>query len=96
MVGMRHSDRAVQMPRSASGNRLCRHQTPGSCTSWCSYKLFAKVIAVTVILLSLICAGVYLTGNDGHARAVHVLLGVGAFVAIVIPGIALLNSRERE
>src|SRR5262245_43715853 len=67
--GMRHSDRAVQTPRSASGNRLCRHQTPGSCTSWCSYKLFAKVIAITVLVLSLICVGVYLTGDEGVARA---------------------------
>jgi hypothetical protein len=93
---MRHSDRAVQQPTSASGNRLCRHKVAGGCTRWCSYKLFVKGISVTVLVLAVICAGVWLTGGDGETRVRDVLLGVGAYLAIVIPGIVLLNSRERE
>lgn len=93
---MRHSDRAVQLPRSASGNRLCRHQAPGSCTHWCSYKLFTKTIATTLAVLAAICSAVYLTGQDGETRAEHVLFGVGFFLAVVIPGITLVNGRERD
>ena len=96
MVGMRHSDRAVQLPRSASGNRLCRHQIAGSCTRWCSYKLFAKVIVMTVLVLGLICASVYLAGGEGEERIQDVLIGVGLFLLVVLPGIAFLNSRDRE
>ena len=93
---MRHSDRAVQLPTSASGNRLCRHQIPGGCTRWCSYKLFAKVVVMAVAVLALICAGVYLGSTEGERRIHDVLSGVGIFLAIVLPGIALLNSRERD
>jgi hypothetical protein len=93
---MRHSDRAVQMPTSASGNRLCRHGIPGSCGRWCSYKLLAKVIVVTVLVLTLICGGVWLSGLEGQERVRDVLYGLGIYLAIVIPGIALVNSRERE
>lgn len=93
---MRHSDRAVQMPTSASGNRLCRHGIVGGCTRFCSYKLFARVIAVTVVVLTLICAGVWFTGGEGQERVHEVVYGVGAYLALVIPGIAIANSRERE
>jgi hypothetical protein len=93
---MRHSDRAVQMPTSASGNRLCRHGIVGGCTRFCSYKLFARVIAVTVVVLALICAGVWFTGGEGQERVHEVVYGVGAYLALVIPGIAIANSRERE
>lgn len=93
---MRHSDRAVQLPTSASGNRLCRHGTPGSCGRWCSYKLFARVIVVTVVVLTVICGLVFLSGAEGQERARDVLYGLGIYLALVIPGIAFLNSRERE
>jgi tellurite resistance protein TehA-like permease len=93
---MRHSDRAVQMPTSASGNRLCRHQIPGNCSRWCSYKLFAKVILAAMAVLALICTGIYLASPEGQHRVHDVLLGVGLFLVIVIPGIVFLNSRERE
>jgi hypothetical protein len=94
---MRHSDRGVvQLPTSASGNRLCRHGVAGGCTRWCSYKLFTKVIITTVLVLTLICAGVWLTGSDGHVRIRGVLYGLGLYLAIVVPGIAFLNSRERD
>lgn len=93
---MRHSDRAVQLPTSASGNRLCRHKIAGSCTRWCSYKLFAKVVAMALAVLGLICAGVYLTGGEGARRIHDVMVGVGLFLAVVLPGIAFMNSRDRE
>jgi len=93
---MRHSDRAVQMPTSTSGNRLCRHGIVGGCTRFCSYKLFAKVITITVVVLALICTGVWLTGGYGQERVREVLYGVGAYLALVIPGIAIANRRERE
>jgi tellurite resistance protein TehA-like permease len=93
---MRHSDRAVQMPTSASGNRLCRHGIVGGCTRFCSYKLFAKVIAITIVVLALICGGVWLTGGDSHDRVRDVLYGVGAYLALVVPGIVIANSRERR
>jgi hypothetical protein len=95
-VGMRHSDRAVQMPTSASGNRLCRHGTPGGCSRWCSYKLFARVIVLTVLLLTVICGLVWLSGGEGQHRVRDVLYGLAFYLAIVIPGIAFMNSRERE
>ena len=93
---MRHSDRAVQMPTSASGNRLCRHGIVGGCTRFCSYKLFAKVIVMTIAVLALICTGIWLSGGDGHERIHEVVYGVGAYLALVIPGIVIANSRERE
>lgn len=93
---MRHSDRAVQLPTSASGNRLCRHQIAGSCTRWCSYKLFAKAIAATLAVLAAICAGVYLSGTDSERRVHDVLFALALFLVVVLPGIFFLNSRERE
>lgn len=93
---MRHSDRAVQLPKSASGNRLCRHGVGGGCSRWCSYKLFVRVITLTIAVLALICCGVWLTGSDGHQRVRDVVFGVGAYLALVIPGIVFANSRERE
>jgi hypothetical protein len=97
MFGMRHSDSAAQLPTSASGNRLCRHTITGSCTRWCSYKLFTKVIVFTVLVLALICAAIWLTGGDeGHERVRDVLYGVAIYLAIVVPSVALLNNGERE
>jgi hypothetical protein len=93
---MRHSDRAVQLPTSASGNRLCRHGITGGCSRWCSYKLFARVIVLTILVLAVICGAVWLSGTEGHNRVRDVLYGLGIYLAIVIPGIAFLNSRERE
>ncbi|MFL6127292.1 hypothetical protein [Actinophytocola sp.] len=93
---MRHLGRAVQLPTSASGNRLCRHGNPGSCSRWCSYKLFAKAIIGTGVVVALICAGVWLTGGDGHARIRSVVFGIGLYLAVVLPGIVFLNSRERD
>lgn len=95
-VGMRHSDRAVQLPTSASGNRLCRHGIPGGCSRWCSYKLFARVIVATVLVLTVICGAIWLSGTEGHDRVRDVVCGLAFYLAIVIPGIAFMNSRERE
>jgi hypothetical protein len=96
-VGMRHSDRAVaQLPTSASGNRLCRHGVAGGCSRWCSYKLFTKVVVFTLLVLALICGGVWLTGADGHDRIRTVLYALGLYLAVVLPGIVILNSRERD
>jgi hypothetical protein len=98
---MRHSEstrrtlRAAQLPTSASGNRLCRHEIAGGCTRWCSYRLFAKVVVLTAVVLALICAGVWLTG-EGKERVREVVLGVGLYLAIVVPGIVVLNSRGRD
>ena len=91
---MRHLDRAVQLPASASGNRLCRHRIPGGCGRWCSYKLFAKVVAGTVAVLALVCGGVWLTGD--HDRVLAVVYGVAGYVLLVVPGIILANRRERD
>jgi hypothetical protein len=92
----RRTDRAAQLPTSASGNRLCRHGIAGGCTRWCSYKLFAKVVAVTVVVLGLICGGVWLTGGEGESRVREVVYGVGLYLAVVLPGIVALNSRGRD
>ena len=99
---MRRSDpprrgvRAVQLPTSASGNRLCRHGIAGGCTRWCSYKLFAKAVAITAVVLGLIIGGVWLTGGEGEQRVRDMLYGLGIYLAIVLPGILVLNSRERD
>jgi inner membrane protein involved in colicin E2 resistance len=93
---MRHSDRAVQMPTSASGNRLCRHGIVGGCTRFCSYKLFARVIAAAVVVLGLVCVGIWVSGGEGRVRVHEMVYGVGAYLALVIHGIVIANSRERE
>lgn len=93
---VRHSDRPVQLPKSASGNRLCRHRITGGCTHWCSYKLFAKVAAGTIAVLALICGGVYLTGNEGVQRVREVLYGLGFYLAVIVPGIMIANRREQD
>ena len=93
---MRHSDRAVQLPKSASGNRLCRHRIAGGCTHWCSYKLFAKVVVGTVVVVGLVCAGVLLTGPEGEQRVREVAYGVGIYLALIVPGIVIANRRDRE
>ena len=91
---MRHLDRAVQLPASASGNRLCRHRIVGGCGRWCSYKLFAKIVAGTVVVLAFICAGVWLIGEQQRIR--EVLYGVGIYTVLVVPAIVLANRRERD
>jgi hypothetical protein len=91
---MRHLDRAAQLPASASGNRLCRHRNPGGCSRWCSYKLFAKVIVGSALVIALVCAGIWLTGD--HERVRDVAYGAVAYVLLVIPAIAWANRRERD
>jgi hypothetical protein len=93
-VGMRHLDRAVQLPASASGNRLCRHRIAGGCSRWCSYKLFAKVIIGTVLVLGLICTGIWLAGEQERVR--ELLYGVGIYFVLIVPGIIWANGRERD
>lgn len=91
---MRHLDRAVQLPASASGNRLCRHRVPGGCSRWCSYKLFAKVITGTLLVLGLICGGIWLAGQQERVR--EVLYSTAIYFALIIPGIIWANRRERD
>ncbi len=91
---MRHLDRAVQLPASASGNRLCRHRIAGGCSRWCSYKLFAKVIAGTLLVLGLICGGIWLVGEGERIR--EVLFGGAIYFAVIVPGIIWANGRERD
>ena len=91
---MRHLDRAVQLPASASGNRLCRHRIAGGCGRWCSYKLFAKVILATVLVLGVICAGIWLVGD--RDRIHEVLYGVAIYFVLIVPGIIWANGRERD
>ena len=91
---MRHLDRAVQLPASASGNRLCRHRTPGACGHWCAYKLFAKVVAGSLVVLAMICGGIWLAGDQQRVR--EVLYGVGIYVVLVVPSIILTNRRDHD
>ena len=91
---MRHLDRAVQLPASASGNRLCRHRIPGGCGRWCSYKLFAKVVTGTVVVLGLMSTGLWFIGEP--ERVWHILGGLGLYVVLVVPGIIWANRRERD
>lgn len=91
---MRHLDRAVQLPASASGNRLCRHRIAGGCGRWCSYKLFAKIVAGTAVVLAVICSGVWLIGEQQRIR--EVLYGVGIYTLLVVPAIVFANRRERD
>ncbi|TDV36871.1 hypothetical protein [Actinophytocola oryzae] len=94
---MRHSDRAVQMPTSASGNRLCRHSITGGCSRWCSYKKFAKVMAGTILLLAALGTALWFAGSDDdRARVRDVAYGMGLYLVVVVPGILILNNRERE
>lgn len=90
----RHLERAVQLPASASGNRLCRHRIPGGCTRWCSYKLFAKVIVGTAGVLGLICGGIWLVGEQERVR--EVVYGGAIYFALIVPGVIWANRRERD
>lgn len=90
----RHSERAVQLPVSASGNRLCRHRIPGGCTRWCAYKFFAKVVVGTILVLGLICGGIWLAGEQERVR--EVLYGVAIYFALIVPGIVWANRREHD
>lgn len=90
----RHLERAVQLPASASGNRLCRHRIPGGCGRWCSYKLFAKVIVGTLVVLGLICGGIWLAGEGERIR--EVLYGTAIYFVLIVPGIIWANRRERD
>jgi hypothetical protein len=78
------------------GTRLCRHTIAGGCTRWCSYKLFTKAVAITAVVLGLIVGGVWLTGGEGQGRVRDLLLGLGAYLVLVVPGIVFLNSRDRD
>lgn len=91
---MRHLDRAVQLPASASGNRLCRHRIAGGCSRWCSYKLFAKAILGTTLVLALICGGVWLAGEGDRIR--DLLYGIAIYFVLIVPGIIWVNGRERD
>jgi hypothetical protein len=89
-----HSRNPVQQPKSASGFRLCRHRSSGHCTDFCQYKLFAKIVVAVVVALAGICAGVAMATPDGPARVRDAAIGVGVFVLIVIPLIAIENWRD--
>ena len=90
----RHLERAVQLPASASGNRLCRHRIAGGCGRWCSYKLFAKVIACTAVVLGLICGGIWLVGEEQRVR--EVVYGGAVYVGLIVPAVIWANRRERD
>ncbi len=90
----RHSERAVQLPVSASGNRLCRHRIPGGCTRWCSYKFFTKVVLGTIVVLGVICGGIWLVGEQERVR--EVLYGTAIYFTLIVPAIIWANSRERD
>ncbi|MGB3441250.1 MAG: hypothetical protein WBA97_21065 [Actinophytocola sp.] len=91
---MRHLDRAAQLPVSASGNRLCRHRAPGGCTVWCSYKLFAKAITCAIVVLSLICGGIWLAGEQQRVR--EVLYSIAVYLTLIVPGVIWTNTQDHN
>lgn len=68
----------------------------GDCTHFCQYRLFTKVIAWAVAVLSALCVGVALGAPDGPARVRDTGIAVGIFLAVIIPAIIIANRREPE
>lgn len=92
----RRSRYAVQLPKSASGFRLCRHTSAGSCTDFCQYKLFTKIVVAAVLLIGTICVAVWLGAEDGPERVRDTILGVGVFLVVTIPLIIIENRRSPD
>lgn len=91
-----HSKRPIQLPRSASGNRLCRHRAPGSCTHFCQYKLFTKIVTGVVLALTAMCTALALSTPDGAERVRDTVLAVGIFLAVIIPGVVIANRNDPD
>ena len=92
----RRSRNPVQLPTSASGVRLCRHRTPGRCSYFCQYKLFAKTASGAVVVLVGACVFVLYGTPDGIERVRNTAIGVGAFLAVILPLIVVLNRGEPD
>jgi hypothetical protein len=76
--------------------RLCRHRTQGRCSYFCQYKLFTKIVSGTVLVLMGACVFVLYGTPDGIERVRDTALGVGAFLAVVLPLIVVLNRGEPD
>ncbi|GAA1303108.1 hypothetical protein [Saccharothrix xinjiangensis] len=81
--------KAVQLPRDARGQRLCRHEYAGGCTWWCSYRRGVVCVGPAVGLLAAACVMLWLWGDEaGRQRAVEAAVGMllvaGAGAAAVL------------
>lgn len=92
----RRSRHPVQLPKSASGFRLCGHRTAGGCRNFCQYKLFAKIIAASILVIGGTCAAIWLGAQDGQERVKDVGYGLGTFLAIAVPLIVIENRRNPD
>lgn len=92
----RRSRQPIQLPKSASGFRLCRHRIAGGCTDFCQYKLFAKIVLSAVLLVGGSCAAIWLGAEGGQERVRDVGLGLGVFLAVAIPLIIIENRRDPD
>lgn len=92
----RRSRNPVQLPKGASGVRLCRHKTSGGCGTFCQYRLFTKIVIGTLLVLAGICVAIAVGTPDGATRVRDTALGVGTFIVIVIPLIVIENWRDRD
>ncbi len=68
----------------------------GACSHFCQYKLFAKIVGSTVLVLAGACAAIAYGTPDGIERVRDTALGVGVFLAVVLPLIAILNRGEPD
>lgn len=91
---VQRSRRPVQLPRSASGNRLCRHTAPGGCTTFCQYKLFAKIVAGVVLGLTALLVGIALGTPGGAERVRETVLAVGIYLSLIVPAVVIANRRD--
>lgn len=90
----RRSRHPVQQPKSASGYQLCGHKTAGGCSEFCQYKLFAKIVTWSVLLIGGICAAIWYGAEGGQERVKDVAYGLGTFLAIAVPLIIIENRRD--
>lgn len=84
---------AVQLPRNARGEALCRHDEPGACTWWCTYRLTVMLISPVVLLLI-----VQWTVGDAEARdrVVQAVMAVGVLLAVAVPVVLWCNRADER
>lgn len=88
---------AVQLPHDVRGEALCRHEQPGACTWWCSYRRAVLCIGPLVVLL-IVGGVIQWTAGDVEARdrVVQTVMGVSVFLAVTVPVVLWCNHADER
>ncbi|MBB5802900.1 putative anti-sigma-YlaC factor YlaD [Saccharothrix ecbatanensis] len=88
---------AVQLPHDIRGEALCRHQQPGGCTWWCSYR--RGVLCIGPVFAGFVAVGVAVWttgGEDARARVSEALMGAAILIVVTVPLVMYLNARDTD